>query len=199
MLDVDDREQRSGICEALAALGVAFAVRRLPLADYVVDDMVFIERKTVADFLESIATRRLFAQIARLRADHRRSVLVIEGAHLPGRPSVRGALCAIAVQWHMPILRSNNVQGTAWYISRIVKQHAATTNAVVPYRGWAPRIHATPSQRMLMQIAGIGPSLAATLLNHVGSVRGVLSASEEDLQRVPGIGAALARHILTLA
>jgi len=199
MLDVDDREQRSGICEALAALGVAFAVRRLPLADYVIDGTVFIERKTVADFLESIATRRLFAQIARLRAGHQRSVLIIEGAHLPGRPSVRGALCAIAVQWYMPILRSNNVEGTAWYISRMVKQHQATTDATVPYRGWAPRMHANPSQRMLMQIAGIGPCLAATLLNHFGSVRSVFSASEDELQCVPGIGAALARHIVTLA
>jgi len=54
MILVDDRERRSGICEALASLQVPHQVGHLEIGDYIVNDALYIERKTVADFLESV-------------------------------------------------------------------------------------------------------------------------------------------------
>ena len=95
MIIVDDRERPSGICDALTALNERHEVRRLDVGDYVVNGRVFVERKTAADFLESIADRRIFKQAARLRHGNRWSVLIVEGGSLPGGASVRGVLCSL--------------------------------------------------------------------------------------------------------
>jgi excinuclease ABC subunit C len=47
----------------------------------------------------------------------------------------------------------------------------------------------------LDEIPGVGPALKRRLLNHFGSVRGVRSASLEDLANAPGVGPAVARKI----
>ena len=44
-------------------------------------------------------------------------------------------------------------------------------------------------------LPNIGPSLAKELLSHFGCIAGVLSAPEEQLKKVPGIGDKIARSI----
>ena len=90
MIIIDDREVKSGICDELANLNVPFCVERLKIGDYIINNTVFIERKTTLDFTESLKDRRLFDQVARLRANNKRSILIIEGARLQGNKSVRG-------------------------------------------------------------------------------------------------------------
>ena len=195
MIDVDDREQRSGICDALAALHVPFAIQRLACADYIVAGMIFVERKTVPDFLNSLATHRLFEQVARLCANHKHSILIVEGSHLPGRPSVRGALCALAVEWHLPVLRSSNVAGSAWYLAHIAARCDKTTTTAPISSACAQRPGLAAEQRMLLQVKGIGPLLSAALLQHFGGIHAVLTASATDLQAVPGVGEELAHRL----
>ena len=50
-------------------------------------------------------------------------------------------------------------------------------------------------ESILETVAGLGPSRRRALLTHFGGLQGVLRASAEDLQRVPGIGAALAQTL----
>jgi excinuclease ABC subunit C len=47
-------------------------------------------------------------------------------------------------------------------------------------------------ESILETVAGLGPARRRALLTHFGGLQGVLRASVEDLQRAPGIGAALA-------
>jgi excinuclease ABC subunit C len=47
----------------------------------------------------------------------------------------------------------------------------------------------------LDDIPGVGPALKRRLLNHFGSVRGVRTASLEDLANAPGVGPSVARKI----
>lgn len=49
---------------------------------------------------------------------------------------------------------------------------------------------------LLDEIPGIGPAKRRALLTHMGSLKAVREASLEDLERVPGIGKALAKQIL---
>jgi excinuclease ABC subunit C len=50
-------------------------------------------------------------------------------------------------------------------------------------------------ESILETVAGLGPSRRRALLTHFGGLQGVLRASADDLQRVPGIGAALAQTL----
>ncbi len=195
MIMVDDRERRSGICEALAQMGVPYEVKRLAVADYVVRDEILIERKSVPDFLESVQDMRLFDQMACLRRQRTRAVLVVEGGRLPGWPRVRGVLCTLAAQWCMPVLRSRDTNETAWLLAHMHEHHL---QHLAPYHRYDPRTkrHVSSLQeRMLMQLRNVGPGMARALLKHFGSVHAVLSASREKLLAVDGVGPFIARQI----
>jgi Fanconi anemia group M protein len=198
MILVDDRERNSGVCEALAALQVCYRVQRLPLADYVVGNSVFVERKTCADFTASMADRRLFQQAAALRKNNKRAVLIIEGAHLPGAPSVRGALCSLAVQWCLPVLRSNDAADTAWLLAHIGYYQEMPAQPMRYHDFRAKRGISSLERRMLMQLRNVGPRVADALLAHFGSLAAVVTAPTEALMQVPGVGAVVAGQIALL-
>jgi len=192
MIVVDDRERRSGICEALASQQVPHRVEHLEIGDYVVNDSIFVERKTVADFLESVQDLRLFDQVARLRTGNRRAVLVIEGTQLPGRPRVRGVLCSLAAQWCMPVLRSLDVKGTGWLLAHM---HENEGQQMAPYHRYdhrAKRHISSLDERMLLQLQNVGPDIARRLLKRFGSVYNVLSAGKDELTSVDGVGGFIA-------
>jgi ERCC4-type nuclease len=195
MILIDDRELRSGVHQALIALGVPCEVGHLAVGDYCVSDVVYVERKTVADFLESMQDLRLFDQVARLRADGRRAVLIIEGTRLPGRASVRGVLCSLAAQWSMPVLRSVDATATAWLLAHM---HTHPQQRMAPYHRYDYRTKrhiSTLEERMLLQLRNIGPDIAQRLLQHFGSLYGVLNAEQEELVSVEGVGRFIAGEI----
>jgi Fanconi anemia group M protein len=195
MIVIDDRELRSGVREALTAIGVPHEVGHLDVADYIVDDVIYVERKTVPDFLESMQDLRLFDQVSRLRADKRRAVLVIEGTRLPGRPSVRGTLCAIAAQWCLPVLRSADVNGTAWLLGHM---HKHREQRMAPYHRYDYRRKgdvSTLDERMLLQLQNVGPDTVKRLLKRFGSLYAVLSAEKSKLMEVQGVGEFIAGQI----
>ena len=68
-LDVDHSEHQAALLDAVRRGGV-FDVQmvRLQTGDYLIDDEVLIERKTIADFATSLADGRLFPQAARFAA-----------------------------------------------------------------------------------------------------------------------------------
>jgi len=65
---VDYREMRSGVPAALGSLGVVVRQGTLRSGDYAIGTDTRIERKTVADLHACVISRRLWAQINRLRA-----------------------------------------------------------------------------------------------------------------------------------
>lgn len=99
---VDHSENRSELLDVVRRSGV-FEVRMVHLAtgDYLIDDQVIIERKSVVDFTASLLDGRLFPQVARLAHSRYRSLLLIEGPTPPSIPgvhphSLEGALVSIA-------------------------------------------------------------------------------------------------------
>ena len=198
MILVDDRELRSGVCDALAERHIPYEVAHLDIGDYVINDSIYVERKTVSDFLESLQDLRLFDQVARPRGGERRAVLVIEGMRLPGRASVRGVLCSLAAQWSMPVLRSTDAAGTAWLLAHM---HEHPEQRLAPYHRYDYRTKrhiSTLEQRILMQLQNVGPDVAQRLLKRFGSVYNVLSAGKEELMNVEGVGRFIAGQIMLL-
>jgi DNA excision repair protein ERCC-4 len=63
----DDREPGCGIAELLRkTANVSISTQRLPLGDYLVDQKLLVERKTLKDFASSIIGGKLFHQVSRL-------------------------------------------------------------------------------------------------------------------------------------
>ena len=88
-------ERRSGVPEALRALGVDVLERVLPAGDYSVPGCL-IERKEASDLHGSIISGRLWRQLGKLRRTGDWIYLLIEGESLYHGPlspeAVRGAL-----------------------------------------------------------------------------------------------------------
>ena len=77
---VDDRERPSGVIEELEkALDVVVKIEHLPLGDYCVDGAVLIERKTAADFAQSLIDGRLFGQAGRMSSSAWHPLILLRG------------------------------------------------------------------------------------------------------------------------
>jgi DNA excision repair protein ERCC-4 len=200
---VDDRERWSGVPEALAELpGVTVETARLGLGDYVVDDRLVVERKTVTDLADSLCDRRLFRQASRL-ASHleHRICLVLEGTmrdaervHV-SREAMQGAMITLTLLFGLAVLRSRGPEETARLVVYAGRQLAESRGGVHKLVAYKPKTKALVQLRMLQMIRGIGPQRARALLDRFGSLPSVLAASEDDLRAVDGFGPQLAERI----
>ena len=203
-IEVDDRERASGVVDALAAYPqVIVAIGRLPLGDYLPGGGVVVERKSATDLVLSIRDQRLFDQAAHLRAGAAHPVLILEGDPLAVRSgmhknAILGALTWLTTIQAIPLLPSSGPAHTAALLVTITRQQQqgwrAPTGVVKPR---AP----TPREQQLAVLAalpGVGPVLAARLLDHFGSLRAALAADEVTLATVPGVGSATAERLAAL-
>lgn len=194
-IEADDRERTGGVLEALAAYPqVVVAVGRLPLGDYLPGGGVVVERKTAADLIASIRDQRLFDQAARLRAGAAHPVIILDGDPLAVRTgmhenAILGALTWLATIQGIPLLPSTGPARTAELLLTIARQQQqgwrAPTGVVKPK---APTLR-EQQIAILAALPGVGPVLAARLLNHFGGLRGVLEADAAALRADPGKGA----------
>ena len=188
MILVDDRELKSGITTELEKLDLEFKVQRLKIGDYIINGKVFIERKTVPDFVESLQDQRLSTQVSNLRKNNKRAIIIIEGEKLPGRPKIRGALCSLASRWYIPVLRSSDLKGTAWILKQLHSYENYEKNAYCAYDFRTKRSISTMEEKMLMQMRGVGPDMARKLLKKFGAIGGILTAKDEDLMGIDQVG-----------
>ena len=148
----------------------------------------------------SIRDQRLFDQAARLRAGAAHPVIILEGDPLAVRTgmhknAILGALTWLTTIQGIPLLPSAGPARTAELLVTIARQQQqgwrAPSGVVKPK---AP----TPREQQLAVLAalpGVGPVLAARLLDHFGGLRGVLDADAATLAVVPGVGSATAERL----
>ena len=203
-IEADDRERAGGVVDALAAYPrVVVAVGRLPLGDDLSGGGVVVERKTAADLVLSIRDRRRFDQAARLRAGAAHPVLILEGDPLAVRTgmhknAILGALTWLASIRGIPLLPSTGPARTAELLVTIARQQQQGWRA--PSGVVKPKTPTVREQQLavLAALPGVGPVLAARLLDHFGSLRGALDADAEAQRAVPGIGEAIAMQLAAL-
>jgi ERCC4-type nuclease len=75
---VDDRERPSGVVAELEKLD-ALVLKIERVGDYCIDGAVLIERKTAADFAQSLIDGRLFGQAKRMATSSLRPAYIIVG------------------------------------------------------------------------------------------------------------------------
>ena len=127
-VQVDHSERDAQLLEMLRQSdGLAVRMVRLTVGDYLIDDEVLIERKTMADFSASLADGRLFPQAARLARDSRRTLMLIEGLPAASMPdvhphAVQGALVSLAAMWRLPVLHTFDAEDSLRVIRFLATQ-----------------------------------------------------------------------------
>lgn len=201
-VQVDHSERDARLLELLRQCdGFEVRMARLTVGDYLINDEVLIERKTIADFSASLVDGRLFPQVARLARDVRRTLLLIEGPPATSMPDVhphaiQGALLSIAAMWRLPVLHTLDADDSFRMLQFLAAQVSGCRERALRRYDRRPKRLASRRLFLLQGLPGVGPALAARLLSQLGSVRGVMTADLDRLQQVRGVGPKKATRIL---
>ncbi|GGM74847.1 Fanconi anemia group M protein [Halarchaeum rubridurum] len=201
---VDQRELESTIARDLSKREhVETRLETLAVGDYVLSDRVALERKSVADFLDTLlgGDRDLFEQARDLARHYDRPVLVLEGGDLYGARNVhpnaiRGALASLAVDYGLSVLRTEDEDDTADMLDVIAGREQLTRDREVSVHGEkGAKTLAEQQEYVVSSIADVGPVTARALLTHFGSVEAVMTADEETLMEADGVGEVTAERV----
>lgn len=203
-LAVDHAESHSALLDAARRSG-AFDVRmvRLATGDYLIDNEVLIERKSVADFAASLIDGRLFPQVARLAHSSYRSLLLIEGPTPASMSevhpnSLEGALVSLAAMWRLPVLHSSDSEQSVRLLRFLADQARGPREQVLRRFDRKPKRVASRRLFLLQGLPGVGPALAHRLLCHFGSIERIVTADTAALMEVSGVGIKKAARIREL-
>lgn len=204
---IDHREPKELIREL--AKDTDIEVKQLNTADFIIQSktkegkevLVGIERKSLNDFLNSIIDKRLLQQLITLKDNFHSPILVIEGKENIYRlrnfhpNAIRGMLASIAIDFHVPVLQTNNYRDTASLIRVIAKRMEKPSSAISLLTKKKPMSAKEHQEYIIETLPLVGPSLSKSLLTHFKSVKNIINASFEDLQKVEKIGPKKAKLI----
>ncbi len=207
-ITVDHREQPSGLVRALSDRWPHVYTRQLGIGDVEIGPRVIVERKTVHDFVVSLRDGRLYRQAYALRAAADRPLLVVEGRD--GVPwvntsarALRAALLTLATGYRVPVLRTGDVDESAELLTHLAQletrrrdryERAQTAGQRRRTFGREPTA-ARLAIDMLGAIPGVGDLRASALVERFRSVTGVMSATDDELTELPGVGAETVRRV----
>jgi len=177
-------------------------MKHLTVGDYCLDRGIVIERKTYADFAVSLADGRLFPQAAKLARCPHRPIILLEGPRPVRMPEVhphalKGAMASLAVMWRLPVLWARDPDDSLRILRFLAQQFRSCGGGLKRYDRKPKRL-ASRKLYKLQGLPGVGPALANRLLSEFGSVERVLTADEEELIRVRGVGRQKAARIREL-
>ena len=201
----DQRELNSTISRDLSARdGVEIRLETLSVGDYVCSDRVVVERKTIADFLDTLTggDRSLFDQVGSMASHYERPVIIVEGdgslyEERNVHPNaIRGALASLAVDFGVSILRTTDEDDTADLLAVLARREQESGDRQASVHGEkTTKTLAEQQEYVVSSIAEVGPVTARTLLEAFGSVEAVMRADAEALLEVEGVGAVTAERI----
>ncbi|MEW6047850.1 MAG: ERCC4 domain-containing protein [Bacillota bacterium] len=198
MADVHERQR--ALVDALESRGVTVEFQPLPVGDFVISRRIGVERKRTDDLLASLMRKRLHRQLAALRTNFERPILIVEGYYLyAGRtlpPDFVRLQIAMLVMGGLTVLVTRDLEDTAGILAALARLEQQGL-------GYEPSLHARKpavaleeqARYVVESLPGIGPQLARVLLSHFGSVQRVMAATPDELMQVPGVGKARARRI----
>ena len=200
-LRVDPSERHAALLE-LARQCDDFDVRmeHLTVGDYCIDRGIVVERKTHADFAVSLVDGRLFPQAARLARCPHRPVILLEGPRPARMPDVhphalKGAMVSLAVTWRLPVLCARDPEDSLRILRFLADQLGNSDDGGLKRYDRKPKRLASRKLYILQGLPGVGPALAHRLLLEFGCVERVLTADEQALMRVRGVGREKAARI----
>lgn len=200
----DQRELEASIGRELSSRdGYDVRLETLAVGDYVLSDRVVVERKTTDDFLDTLlgGDRSLFEQVQAMATHYDRPLVIVEGPDLfevrDVHPNaIRGALASVVIDYDTSILFAADATATTELLAIIAKREQSHGGREVSVHGEKGGRTVTEQQEYVVSaIADVGPVTARSLLDAFGSVEDVMTASQEELQDVRGIGDVTASRI----
>ncbi|HEC72105.1 MAG TPA: DEAD/DEAH box helicase, partial [Thermoplasmatales archaeon] len=170
----------------------------------ILSSRIGVERKNVDDYLNSLIDGKLFKQIQQLRDAYSRPILILEGEDLLTKRNIShnaifGSLASISVDYGVTVFRTKNSLETADLMRVIAQREQKDDNKKVAIRGMKRQMSMHERQQFLVEgLPNVSAVLADRLLNHFGSIRAIVNASEEELMEVEGIGKNIASEIVKL-
>lgn len=191
----DERERASGVPEELSKLNVRVYFSRLPVADYVLNPELAVERKSVRDLVSSVYDSRLFYQAAKISAAYAKPFLLVEGdskeveSLASNLKSFYGAIANVTLAYGLRVLYTANPRETALAIAELLNHARAKPLARMPSE-MPPKAKSVPQQQLYLvsSIPGIGRKLAERLLSKYGTPRRVMSLTAGELAMTQGVG-----------
>ncbi|RQG95090.1 DEAD/DEAH box helicase [Natrarchaeobius chitinivorans] len=200
----DQREMDANIARELSRRDeIDIRLETLEVGDYVCSDRVVVERKSVADFVDSLldGDRSLFEQVGAMARHYSRPIVVVEGDGLYDQRDVhpnaiRGALSSLAVDFDASILRTDGEDETTELLAVIAAREQETADREVSVHGEkGTKTLAEQQEYVVSSIAEIGPVTARSLLEEFGTVEAVMIATEDELQAADGVGQVTAERM----
>ncbi len=200
----DQREMDADIARDLSRRDeIEVRLETLAVGDYVLSDRVVVERKSVADFVDSLVggDRSVFEQVGDMARHYSRPIVVVEGEGLYEQRdvhpnAVRGALSSLAVDFGASVLRTESEADTTELLAVVAGREQDTAGRSVSVHGEKQsKTLGEQQEYVVSSIADIGPVTARSLLAEFGSVEAVMTASEEALQEADGVGQVTAERI----
>jgi len=199
LIFADTREFSSGVIKGLENYDCTVKQKTLAVGDYLLSDRVCVERKTADDFVASITDKRLFSQLASLKNNFERPVLLVEGADIYGRlhaNAIQGALASIALDFQIPLIWSRNAEETAGIVYWLARREQFEDKREVAVRGdKKAETDAEKQEYLVSGLPGISVTRAKALLRHFKTPSAVFSATAEELAAVEGVGPVTAKNI----
>ncbi|APW97005.1 Hef nuclease [Halobiforma lacisalsi AJ5] len=200
----DQREMDATIARDLSKREeIDVRLETLEVGDYVCSDRVVVERKSVADFVDSLVggDRSMFEQVGAMARHYSRPIVIVEGEGLYEQRdvhpnAVRGALSSLAVDFDASVLRTEGESETTELLAVIAGREQETSDREVSVHGEKQsKTLAEQQEYVVSSIAEIGPVTARSLLEEFGTVEEMMIATEEELQEADGVGQVTAERI----
>ena len=199
---VDHREKGSKVIKELIDRGAELKLEAITHADYLLSSQVGVEYKTQEDFVNSLIDGRLLEQVAALKKTFARPLVIVEGdgnlfsIRNVHPNAIRGMLATIAISFGVPLLFTGSSAETASLLYIIAKREQQENGKEFTHHQEKKEMSVSDMQEYIVSsFPGVGSGLAKPLLRHFGSVKAIVAASEEELQKVEKIGKVKAQKI----
>ena len=101
---------------------------------------------------------------------------------------MQGAMVSLALIYHLPVLRSIGPSETARLLVYAGRQTLRVGQTCFLHPARRARTRRGRQLRVLRALPGVGPERATLLLETFGTVKAVIDANPDELERVAGIG-----------
>jgi ERCC4-type nuclease len=203
VLSIAATQPAGKIAQRLSELGIAI----VPVVEdegdverYILSKRLAVDRRTGSGFLRGIQDKTLFTGAIYLREHFEVSILIVEGEinyeYTAFNPqAVRGALTSMMLEYGINVLSTHDIDDTVALIAMLARQEQLG----VPEISLIPKRKAADlpdlQRRVVEMLPGCGRVMARDLLQHFGSVKRIVNATEAELRGVPGIGKTKASEI----
>jgi len=161
---------------------------------YILSKRLAVERRTGSSFLQGIMDKTLFTSAIYLQEHFSIPILIVEGevsyeCRMFDPQRVRGALSSMMLLYGANVLSTPNMEETVSLIVMMTRQEQIGIHEI----SLIPKRKATDladmQRRVIEMLPGCGMVLARDLLQCFGSVKRIVSATEEEFRSMRGIGA----------